>query len=279
MTTETATASVGNDVRAVERVLAEIAARKRWRLPHLIALAFAIGFLAWAADGVNLRPVEIVNALPVIGDYFARMWPPKWQFAANVWRPAIETIYIAVWGSVLSAAIGLPLGILAAGNVVRSAVIRNAAKALLNLLRSISELIWAIFFVSAVGLGPFPGALALGVNYGGILGRLYAEAMENVDPGPIEALRATGASQMQVILFAILPQALPQFVTYNLYWFEVGVRSATVLGMVGAGGIGFELVTSIRLFEWRETGLILLIILGMVTAIDMASTYIRGRIY
>ncbi|MEK7245966.1 MAG: phosphonate ABC transporter, permease protein PhnE, partial [Pseudomonadota bacterium] len=173
----------------------------------------------------------------------------------------------------------LPLGILAAGNVVRSALLRNAAKAVLNLLRSISELIWAIFFVSAVGLGPFPGALALGVNYGGILGRLYAEAMENVDPGPIEALRATGAGQMQVVLFAILPQALPQFVTYNLYWFEVGVRSATVLGMVGAGGIGFELVTSIRLFEWRETGLILLIILAMVTVIDLASTYIRGRIY
>lgn len=279
MTTGTATASGGGEARAVERVLAEVAARKRWRLPHLIGLAFVIGFLAWAADGVNLRPGEVINAVPVIGDYFARMWPPKWHFAETVWRPAIETIYIAVWGSVLSAVIGLPLGVLAAGNVVRSALVRNAAKAVLNLLRSISELIWAIFFVAAVGLGPFPGALALGVNYGGILGRLYAEAMENVDPGPIEALRATGASQMQVILFAILPQALPQFVTYNLYWFEVGVRSATVLGMVGAGGIGFELVTSIRLFEWRETGLILLIILGMVTVIDLASTYIRSRIY
>jgi phosphonate transport system permease protein len=277
--TGTATASAGREAAAVERVFAEIAARKRWRLPHLIGLAFLIGFLAWAADGVNLRPAEVFYAVPVIGEYFARMWPPKWHFAANVWQPALETIYIAVWGSVLSAVIGLPLGILAAGNVVRSAAVRNATKAVLNLLRSISELIWAIFFVSAVGLGPFPGALALGMNYGGILGRLYAEAMENVDPGPIEALRATGASQMQVVLFAILPQALPQFVTYNLYWFEVGVRSATVLGMVGAGGIGFELVTSIRLFEWRETGLILLIILGMVTVIDLASTYIRSRIY
>ena len=133
--------------------------------------------------------------------------------------------------------------------------------------------------MAAVGLGPFPGALALGMNYGGILGRLYAEAMENVEPGPVEALRATGASQLQVILFAIFPQALPHFVTYNLYWFEVAVRSATVLGMVGAGGLGFELVTTIRLFEWRETGLVLLVILGMVTAIDLASTWIRGRIY
>ncbi len=278
VTTETL-ASAGGHARAVERVFAEIAARKRWRFPHLVAFAFVVGFLAWAADGVNLRPGEVFNAAPVIGEYFARMWPPKWQFAATVWKPALETIYIALWGSVLSVVIGLPLGILAAGNVTRSAVLRNAAKVVLNLLRSISELIWAIFFVAAVGLGPFPGALALAVNYGGILGRLYAEAMENVDPGPIEALRATGAGRLQVILFAILPQALPQFVTYNLYWFEVGVRSATVLGMVGAGGIGFELVTAIRLFEWREVGLILLIILGMVTVIDMASTYIRGRIY
>jgi phosphonate transport system permease protein len=149
----------------------------------------------------------------------------------------------------------------------------------LNLLRSISELIWAVFFVAAVGLGPFPGALALGVNFGGILGRLYAEALENIDPGPVEALAATGASRLQIIAYAMLPQALPQFVTYNLYWFEVGVRSATVLGMVGAGGIGFELVTTIRLFEWRETGVVLLLILAMVTVIDLASTYIRGRIY
>jgi phosphonate transport system permease protein len=274
-----ASAATGVETHKIDRLLVELAERKRWRIPHIALLACVLAFLAWAADGVGLRPLEVVNAVPVIGEYFARMWPPKWQFAGNVWKPAVETLYIAVWGSVLSILIGLPLGILAAGNVVHNAALRNAAKAVLNLLRSISELIWAIFFVSAVGLGPFPGALALGMNYGGILGRLYAEAMENVDPGPIEALRATGAGQLQVILFAILPQALPQFVTYNLYWFEVGVRSATVLGMVGAGGIGFELVTAIRLFEWRETGVILLIILGMVTAIDLASTYIRSRIY
>src|SRR5205823_5295294 len=175
--------------------------------------------------------------------------------------------------------VGAPLGLLAASTVTRSPVVRAGAMGVLNVLRSISELIWAILFVAAVGLGPFPGALALGMNYGGILGRLYAEAMENVDPGPVEALRATGANRLQVIAFAIVPQALPQFVTYNLYWFEVAVRSATVLGMVGAGGLGFELITTIRLFEWRETAVILLVILGMVTVIDYASTKIRARIY
>jgi phosphonate transport system permease protein len=250
-----------------------------WRLPHIALAAALVAFLLWCADGVNLRPGEVAGALPVIGEYFARMWPPKWEFSEVLWKPAAETLYIALWGNVIALFIGLPLGLCAARNVVRSAALRNAAMAVLNLLRSISELIWAVFFVAAVGLGPFPGALALGVNFGGILGRLYAEALENIDPGPVEALAATGASRLQIIAYAMLPQALPQFVTYNLYWFEVGVRSATVLGMVGAGGIGFELVTTIRLFEWRETGVVLLLILAMVTVIDLASTYIRGRIY
>jgi phosphonate transport system permease protein len=263
----------------IDQVLAQEAARKRWRLPHLALAAALVAFLAWCADGVNLRPKELTEAVPVIGEYFYRMAPPKWEFAEVLWKPAAETLYIALWGNVIALIIGLPLGLCAAGNVVRSVVVRNAAKAILNLLRSISELIWAVFFVAAVGLGPFPGALALGVNFGGILGRLYAEALENIDPGPVEALAATGASRLQVIAYAMLPLAAPQFVTYNLYWFEVGVRSATVLGMVGAGGIGFELVTTIRLFEWRETGVVLLLILAMVTVIDLASTWIRARIY
>lgn len=264
---------------AVDGVMAALAARKRWRLHHIAGAAAVIAFLLWCADGVNLRPRELAGALPLIGEYFYRMAPPKWEFSEVLWKPALETIYIALWGNVIAIVIGLPLGVLAASNVTRSAPLRAAARAVLNLQRSISELIWAVFFVAAVGLGPFPGALALGVNFGGILGRLYAEALENIDPGPVEALAATGASQLQVILYAMFPQALPQFVTYNLYWFEVGVRSATVLGMVGAGGIGFELVTTIRLFEWRETGVVLLLILAMVTLIDLASTWIRARIY
>jgi len=264
---------------AIDRLLAEHAARKRWRLPQMALAAVGIAFLAWCAEGVGLRPKELAGALPAIGEYFYRMAPPKWEFAEVLWKPAVETLYIALWGNVIALVIGLPLGVLAASNVTRSAPLRNAAKAVLNLLRSISELIWAVFFVAAVGLGPFPGALALGVNFGGILGRLYAEALENIDNGPVEALAATGAGRLQIIAFAMLPQALPQFVTYNLYWFEVGVRSATVLGMVGAGGIGFELVTTIRLFEWRETGVVLLLILAMVTIIDFASTWIRSRIY
>ncbi|MGE0751628.1 MAG: phosphonate ABC transporter, permease protein PhnE [Variibacter sp.] len=265
--------------RQTQTLLDELAARQRWRFHHIVITALIIAFLLWCANGVNLRPRETFSAVPVIVDYFGRMWPPKWNFFSEIWKPAIETLYVALWGNVLATIVGVPLGLLAASHVSSSRIVRSGAMGILNVFRSISELIWAILFVAAVGLGPFPGALALGMNYGGILGRLYAEAIENVDKGPIEAMEATGATRLQVIMFAIIPQVLPQFVSYNLYWFEVGVRSATVLGMVGAGGIGFELITAIRLFEWREVGLILLFILAMVTVIDLASTYIRSRIY
>ena len=152
-TTEAATVTTGREAAAVRRVFDEMAQRKRWKFHHIALLAFVIGVLLWAAEGVNLRPHAVVEAVPVIGEYFARMWPPKWGFSEVLWKPAIETIYIALWGSVLSTVIGLPLGILAARNVVASPLLRNGVKGILNLLRSISELIWAIFFVAAVGLG------------------------------------------------------------------------------------------------------------------------------
>ena len=248
------------------------------RVKFIAYLAAGAVFLAWSANALELNGGELFRSLPVIGRYLARMIPPDWTALDGLWGPTLDTICIALWGTVIASVIGLPLGILAAKNLNGSIVLRSSALTILNVLRSVSELIWAIFFVSAVGLGPFPGALALGVNFGGILGRLYAEAIENVDPKPLEALRATGASRVQVIMFAVLPQVLPQIVSYNLYWFEVGIRSATVLGMIGAGGIGFELVTTIRLYDFQQTSAILLVILALVTVIDQASALLRSSI-
>ena len=248
------------------------------RAKFIAYLAAGAVFLAWSANALELNGGELFRSLPVIGRYLARMIPPDWTALDGLWGPTLDTICIALWGTVIASVIGLPLGILAAKNLNGSTVLRSSALTILNVLRSVSELIWAIFFVSAVGLGPFPGALALGVNFGGILGRLYAEAIENVDPKPLEALRATGASRVQVIMFAVLPQVLPQIVSYNLYWFEVGIRSATVLGMIGAGGIGFELVTTIRLYDFQQTSAILLVILALVTVIDQASALLRSSI-
>ncbi len=235
-------------------------------------------FLAWSANSLELNAGELFRSMPVIGRYIARMFPPDWTVLEGLWGPTLDTICIALWGTVIASIIGLPLGLLAAKNMHAPAAVRVTSLTILNILRSVSELIWAIFFVAAVGLGPFPGALALGVNFGGILGRLYAEAIENIDQKPLEALRATGANHTQSIMFAVIPQVLPQIVSYNLYWFEVGVRSATVLGMIGAGGIGFELVTTIRLYEFQETASILIVILILVTIIDRASAVLRRAI-
>jgi phosphonate transport system permease protein len=180
------------------------------RAKFIFYMAGGAAFLAWSANALELSGGELFHSLPVIGRYIVRMIPPDWTALDGLWGPTLDTICIALWGTVIASAIGFPLGILAAKNLNGSRVLRSSALAILNVLRSISELIWAIFFVSAVGLGPFPGALALGVNFGGILGRLYAEAIENVDPKPLEALRATGASRVQTILFAVLPQDCPR---------------------------------------------------------------------
>jgi phosphonate transport system permease protein len=247
-------------------------------LTTLAWVAAGAAFLAWSAGQIDMQPGELVRSLPVIGGYLLKMFPPHWQALDGLAGPTLDTICIALWGTTIATVIGLPLGALGARNLNPSRPLRAASLAILNVLRSISELIWAVFFVAAVGLGPFPGALALGLNFAGILGRLYAEAFENIEPGALEALRATGAGRVQSILFAVMPQVLPQIVSYNLYWFEVGIRSATVLGMIGAGGIGFELVTSIRLYEFGDTAAILLTILALVTAIDQASYLIRSRI-
>ncbi|HEY8442416.1 MAG TPA: phosphonate ABC transporter, permease protein PhnE [Xanthobacteraceae bacterium] len=248
------------------------------RAKFFAGLIGAAAFLGWSANSLELSATGLAHALPVIGDYLARMIPPDWRALDELWGPTLDTICIAIWGIVIATLIGFPLGVLAARNLTSSRILRASASTMLNVLRSISELIWAVFFVAAVGLGPFPGALALGVNFGGILGRLYAEAIENIDAKPLEAMRATGAGHVQTILFAVLPQVMPQIVSYNLYWFEVGVRSATVLGMIGAGGIGFELVTTIRLYEFRATAAILLVILALVTLIDQASALVRRSI-
>ena len=263
---------------SVEGVLAELAARRRWRLPQIALAAVLVAFLAWCAEGANLRPKAVIEAVPVIAEYFARMAPPKWEFAEVLWKPAAETLYIALWGNVIALLIGLPLGVLAASNVTRSPVLRHSARAVLNLLRSISELIWAVFFVAAVGLGPFAGVLAIALHATGMLAKFCAEEVEGVDKGPIEAIAATGGSRMQVILFGIVPQVIPAFISYSIYRFDVSIRAATILGLVGAGGLGFSLIKTMKLFQYHETATCILVIFVLVFVSDWICSRLRSRI-
>lgn len=227
-------------------------------------------------------------------DFARRLWPP--ELSAPLLRSLLpaagETLAVSLVGTALAAAGGLALGALAAPRLAEvgggaaaagwGAILRRAvavlARAVLALGRTLPELLWALLFTFAVGLGPFAGALALGVHTGGVLGRLYAEALEEVPPGPVLALRASGATPLAAAAFGVLPQAWPQLVAYTLYRFEVNVRAAAVLGVVGAGGLGRELYVALSLFQWGRASTLVLALLVLVLVVDAGSGWLRQRI-
>jgi len=238
----------------------------------------AIAILSWSAVGTELSIYTLGTGIPHILDFISRMFPPDIEKLPSLADPVVETLQIAIWGTLLGILFALPLGLFGARNITPHASVYWIARGFLNLGRGVSELVFALIFVSAVGLGPFPGVLALAVHNAGMLGKFYADSIESVDPGPIDALYSTGASKLRMIRWAILPQILPDFISFNLYRFEVSVRAATVLGLVGAGGIGFPLLTSLRLFRYDETTTILILVVLMVAATDLVASYLRKRI-
>jgi phosphonate transport system permease protein len=252
--------------------------RRRKLIIQVGAAILAVAVLYWSAAATNVSLIAFVQGIPAILDYLGRMFPPDWGYTPSIIAPTIETVQIAIWGTVLGVLLAIPLGLVAARNIAPHPIIFGTARLILNGLRGVSELVFALIFVSAVGLGPFPGILALALHNAGMLGKFYAEAIEAVDPGPVEALQASGAGWLQTIIYAIVPQVTPHFVTYNLYRFEVSIRSATVLGLVGAGGIGFHLISSIRLFDYQTTAMVLIIIILLVVVTDHVGNFLRKKI-
>jgi phosphonate transport system permease protein len=250
---------------------------QQWLL-WLTILAAVAAALAWSAEDLQLSIHELLKGLPWVADFVARMFPPNWDFLRRLVRPVLETIQLAVWGTLLAIVLALPLCFLAARNLTPSPVVFHATRQVFNAARGINEIIFALIFVAAVGLGPFAGVLALSVHGAGMLGKFFAEAIEEADAGPVEALRATGARPLQVIAFAVLPQALPAWIAATLYRLEVNLRAATILGMVGAGGIGFELYSSLKLFQYEDTATCVIVILVMVMTADYVSSRLRARI-
>ena len=232
----------------------------------------------WAIKGTKVSAVDFVKGFPFMIDFIARMFPPDTARLAKFLLKAVETLQIAILGSSIGALIALPLSFLAARNVMPYRIVYQTIRSIFDICRGINEIIWGLIFVSMVGLGPFPGVLALAVHVTGALGRYFSESIETVDPELVKAVFSTGASKIQVIIRGIFPQVKPLFINYALYYLENNFRAATVLGLVGAGGIGMELLTSMRLFKNREVLTILIIMVLMVTAIDRFSAYIRKKI-
>ncbi|MBI1735343.1 MAG: phosphonate ABC transporter, permease protein PhnE [Candidatus Rokubacteria bacterium] len=233
--------------------------------------------LAWLAWDTGADPVQLARGLPWMLDFFRRMIPPDLAVLPSALLGAVRTIEIALLGTAVAAALALPLGFLSARNVAAPPVF-YPARAVLNFFRSIDTLVYALVFVAAVGLGPFPGVLAVIAYTTTSLAKLYSEAIEGIDPGPVDAITATGATRLQVLRFGVLPQVLPLFLSYILYRLETNIRAATVLGFVGAGGIGFYLQTYLRMIDYPAASTVLLVTVLMVMAVDWTSTRIRSRL-
>ena len=241
------------------------------------AIFVALVVLAWTAWDTGADPVRLGRGIPWIADFVRRMLPPDLRVLPAALLGAIKTVEIALLGTAVSAVLALPLGFLSARNVAAPAIF-HPARVALNFFRSVDTLVYALVFVAAVGLGPFPGVLAVVAYTTTSLAKLYSEAIEGIDRGPVEAITATGATRLQVLRFGILPQVLPLFLSYVLYRLETNIRAATVLGFVGAGGIGFYLQTYLRMIDYPAASTVLLVTVAMVMLIDAISSRLRDRL-
>lgn len=265
--------------------------------PYLLVAACALTLAASVRVAhVDPRLLFDADALANVSRFARGMWPPKLtpDFLGMMARPALETIQISVMGTAIAVVIGVPLGLVASSSLMWRGVLHErrvqrrrwlvglplyaVARGVLSVLRAIPEYVWAFMFVRAVGLGPFPGVLAIGVAYGGMLGKVYSEILENVDPRPLETLQASGASRAGVILYGLVPQALPTFVSYTLYRWECAIRASAILGFVGAGGLGQQIELSMRMFQFDEVFTLLLMLFVLVAAVDVVSARLRARL-
>lgn len=223
-----------------------------------------------------MRPLELIRDSGNMVRFASGFFPPsftEWRLYAE---EMLITVEIAVWGSALSVLCSIPLGILGADNMVPWWIYQPVRRAM-DACRAINEMVFAMLFVVAVGLGPFAGVLALWIHTTGTLAKLFSEAVEAIDPRPVEGVRATGANWLHEVIFGVIPQVTPLWISYSLYRFEANVRSATVLGIVGAGGIGQALWENIRGFNYADTAAVLIIIILSVSALDLMSQQLRKR--
>jgi phosphonate transport system permease protein len=237
----------------------------------------ALVALGWSAWDTGADPVRFVRGLPWIVDIVGRMLPPDLRVLPAALLGAVKTVEIALLGTAVAAVLALPLGVISARNVAAPPLF-YPARVVLNFFRSVDTLVYALIFVAAVGLGPFPGVLAVVAYTTTSLAKLYSEAVEGIDRGPVDAVTATGATRLQILRFGVLPQVLPLFLSYVLYRLETNIRAATVLGFVGAGGIGFYLQTYLRMIDYPAASTVLLVTVAMVMVVDALSSKLRERL-
>ena len=232
--------------------------------------------LASSWNGADMRPMALVADSANMHTYLAEFFPPNFTDWKVYVEEMIVTVQIALWGTVLAVICAVPFGLLCSANIT-PAWIHQPVRRVMDAARAINEMVFAMLFIVAVGLGPFAGVLALAVHTTGTLAKLFSEAVEAIDPRPVEGIRATGAHKLVEIVYGVLPQVMPLWLSFTLYRFESNVRSASVVGMVGAGGIGVVLFEVIRGFQYAQTCAVLIILVVTVSLIDLLSARLRQR--
>ena len=273
MRTGNTTASASAD--RLEALLAQAGAgRSSWTTTVVWGVVLLV--LAWAWQGAEMRPLDLIRDADNMRIYAREFFPPNFHDWRIYLHEMVITLHIALWGTVLAIVAAVPLGLLSAHNVAPPWV-HQPVRRLMDLCRSINEMVFAMLFIVAVGLGPFAGVLALFVHTTGTLAKLFSEAVEAIDERPVEGIRAMGGHKLAEVVYGIFPQVMPLWLSYSLYRFESNVRSASVVGMVGAGGIGVVLYEVIRGFQYAQTCAVLLMLALTVTVIDMFSAWLRKR--
>ena len=266
--------------------MSSAALNREWRryTPAQKLARFALYFGIVAACVFSLRTVEVIpeflyDAPEQVADLLKRMWPIDWAYyPRGVHDALIETLHIATLGTMLAILMGVPLGVLAAHNIVPNVAINYFAKLMLVSSRSVNSLVWALLFVAIFGPGALAGTMAIAFRSIGFVGKLFGEALEETRPGPIEALRAAGAPAASILVKGYWPQVVPAFWAIALFRWDISVRESAVLGLVGAGGIGMAIDSAMNLFQWERVALMLMAIFAIVVVGELVVTYIRKRI-
>lgn len=251
--------------------------KKSRKFDFFIIGAFVV-FMLTSVKDVAVQLKTLYEGLPTMVEVISSMVPPNFSEIGKYALLVVETLGMAVAGSVMAVLCSIVIGILAARNIIKFKIVNRIASEFSNFCRAMPDIMFALFFIVAVGLGPFAGVIALTLSSIGFLGKFYAEAIENIDPKPLEAIEATGANKFHVIRHAVVPQVLPLFNSYNLYIVDRNVRESAILGIVGAGGIGFELAMSMRMADYSKMAAIVILIFVLILTVDYISTYLRKKI-
>jgi len=234
--------------------------------------------VAWMLSRVGIRWEWVADAPWQVGDLLGRMFPPEWSFAGALVGPLVQTVNIATLGTAAAVVLSVPIAFLAAENTTLNRTTYALGRLVMVVSRSVDTLIWALIFIIVVGPGSLAGLLAVAVRSVGFVSKLFAEGIEEIDRGQVEAITATGATGWQVLVYGVLPQVRPVFAGVCIYRWDINIRESTVLGLVGAGGIGFALNEAILGLEWSRVGLILMVVLAVVIVSEASSAFLRKRV-